>query len=361
MKFRILGSGAVVAAILIGLTVSIAWAAATPIADPYSTANPQWNGTSTLLALGFKPVKSNLLSALSTPAPPSIVFILGPSLQFTSAEADGLTGYLANGGVLVLADNIGSGNQLLALLGLPVRFDGRLLLDTLFYTTQPTLPTIVNLPPSTLSTGIGELTLNYATALNITDARTVRTLASSTPFSFLDTNRNGKLDPGEPTGPFPVLAETSVGKGSVIVFSSPASFTNGMLNVTDNTPLLQNILKTAPPGNVLLDESHLTPSPFTATKEVAEEMVTGMWNGGMLGSIKLGLAALTVGTVAVRYGYRRPPKKKERGNDAGSRPEKDDVDSTLKLHPTWSRERLEYVKRELDVTRKWRRLGFEEE
>jgi hypothetical protein len=306
-------------------------------------------------------VKSNLLNALSTPAAPSIILILGPSLNFTSAEADSLTGYLRNGGILVLADNIGSGNQLLTLLGLPVRFDGRLLVDTLFYTTQPTFPTIVDFNPSDLTSGIDELALNYATALNITNTDTVRVLASSTPFSFLDTNRNGKLDPGEPTGPFPVLADATVGKGSVIVFSSPASLTNGMLNMTGNSLLLQNILKTAPPGNVLIDESHLTPSPFTGTKEMAQAMVRGMLNGGMLGSIKLGLAVLTVGVVAVRYGYRRPDKKGGKGTSAESRPERHDIDSILKLHPTWSRERLEYVKRELDLTRKWRHLRFEEE
>ena len=361
MNLRILGSGAVLTAILIALTLSITWAAATPIDDPYSTDNSQWNGTSTLLTLGFKPVKSNLLSALSTPATPSTVFILAPTLKFTPAEAYGLTGYLRNGGILVLADSIGSGNQLLALLGLPVRFDGRLLVDTLFYTTQPTFPTIIDLTPSTLTTGVGELALNYATALNITDTRAVRILASSTPFSFLDTNRNGKLDRGEPTGPFPVLAQVTVGKGSVIVFTSPASFTNAMLNVTGNSILLRNILKTVPPGNMLLDESHLTPSPFTGTKEVAEEIVMGMLNGGMLGSIQLGLAVLTVAVVAARYGYRKPPKGEGKGTHTGPGPETGDVDSILKLHPTWSRERLEYVKRELDVTRKWRRLGSEEE
>jgi len=361
MNLRVLGSGAVVAAILIGLVFSIAWAAATPIDDPYSTANSQWNGTSTLLSLGLKPVKSNLLTALSTPTTPSILLILGPSLAFTSGEAGGLTGYLRNGGTLVLADNVGSGNQLLALLGLPVRFDGRLLTDTLFYTTQPTFPTIVDFSPSSLFAGVTELALNYATALNITDTSTVRILATSTPFSFLDTNRNGRLDPGGPTGPFPVLAQIPVGRGSVILFSSPGSFTNSMLNVTDNNLLLQNILKTAAPGSALIDESHLTPSPFTPTKEAAAQIVTGMLNGGMLGSIKLGLAVLTLGILAARYGYRRPAKKEESRGGRGVRSETGDVDSTLKLHPTWSRERLEYVKRELDLTRKWRELRFGEQ
>jgi len=359
MNLRIFGSGPVVAAILIGLTVSVAWAAATPINDPYSTANPQWNGTSTLLTLGFKPVKTDLLGAVSTPNHPSVVFILGPSLPFTPAEAGGLRGYLRDGGIVVLADNLGTGNQLLALLGLPVRFDGRLLLDTLFYTTQPTFPTVVDFfTPSTLTTGVGELALNYATVLNITDTRTVTTLATSTPFSFLDTKRDGKLDAGDPTGPLPVLATVAVGKGSAIIFSSPASFTNSMLNMTDNSLLLQNIMKTAPPGNVLLDETHLTPSPFTATKETAQQIILGIWDGGMLGSIKLFLASLTIGVVAVRYGYRKPPKK-GKATEPDVHPERDDIDSILKLHPTWNRERLEYVKRELEATRKWRRLSVE--
>ena len=304
---------------------------------------------------------SDLPSALTTPSTPSIVFILGPNLNFTPAEANALKGYLRNGGRLVLADNVGSGNQLLAMLALPVRFDGRPLTDTLFYTAQPTFPTILDFTPSNLTSGVGELTLNYATALNITHTSTVTVLATSTPFSFLDTNHNGRLDPGEPTGPFPVLAEATVGRGSVIVFSSPASFTNSMLNVTGNSLLLRNILKTAPPGNVLIDESHLALSPFTGTKEMAEGIVMGVWNGGMIGSIKLALAALTVAVLAARYGYMKPSKKEDKGTETTPSPETDDVDSTLKLHPTWNRERLEYVKRELDVTRKWRRLRFEEE
>lgn len=244
-------------------------------------------------------------------------------------------------------------------MNIPIRFNGRLLVDTLFYTKQPTFPTAVDFPTSDLTTGMNELAMNYATALNITNNRSVRILATSTPFSFLDTNQNGKHDLGEPSGPFPVLAELAIGKGSVIAFASPASFTNGMLNVADNSILLQNIVKSAPEGSLLLDETHLTPSPFTPTKEVAQQMVLTALNGGMLGSIKLALTALVMGIVGVRYAYRKPQKEEGKVGYEIQVAGIADVDSILQLHPTWSREKLEYVKRELDVTQKWRRLRAE--
>jgi len=361
LRLRALGSGAVVASLLIGLIISIGWAATSTIDDAYSTANSQWNGTSTLLERGFRPVQSDLEMALSSPTAPSALFILGPSGQFTQSEADAINGYLADGGILLLADNFGSGNSLLELMGLPIRFDGRLLVDTLFYTKHPTFPTAVDFPISDLTEGINELAMNYATALNITNSKSVRILATSTPFSFLDINQDGKHGPGEPSGPFPVLAELGIGKGSAIAFASPASFTNGMLNMGDNSIFLQNIVKSAPEGSLLLDETHLTPSPFTPAKEAAKQMVLTALNGGMLGSMKLGLTALVMCIVAVRYAYRRPQEEEVRVGNVIQPAVTTDIDSIMQLHPTWSREKLEYVKRELDVTQKWRRLRFEEE
>jgi hypothetical protein len=203
--------------------------------------------------------------------------------------------------------------------------------------------------------------MNYATALNITNSKSVRILATSTPFSFLDINQDGKHGPSEPSGPFPVLAELGIGKGSAIAFASPASFTNGMLNMGDNSIFLQNIVKSAPEGSLLLDETHLTPSPFTPAKEAAKQMVLTALNGGMLGSMKLGLTALVMCIVAVRYAYRRPQEEEVRVGNVIQPAVTTDIDSIMQLHPTWSREKLEYVKRELDVTQKWRRLRFEEE
>ena len=361
MKLRALGSGPIIGSLLIGLIISIAWAATSPVNDAYSTTNSQWNGTSMLLARGFKPVQSDLGTALSTPTAPSALFIIGPSRQFTTTEADTITAYVADGGMLILADNFGSGNSLLELMGLPIRFDGRLLVDTLFYTKQPTSPTIVDLPQSGLLNGVNELAMNYATALNITNDKSVRILATSTPFSFLATNQNGARNPGEPSGPFPVLAEQSIGKGSVIVFTSPASFTNGMLNIADNSIFLQNIVKSAAEGSLLLDQTHLTPSPFTPAKEAAQQMVQAALNGGMPGSMELTLTALATCIVAVRYAYRKPEKEEVRVGDGVQLAGTADIDSILQMHPTWSREKLEYVKRELDVTQKWRRLRAEEE
>ena len=276
MRLRALGSGPVIVALLVALTLSIVWAASSPVDDPYSTANTQWNGTSELVRRDYAHVSSDIARAFSSENASGAVLVVGPSRQFTQAEANTISDQLARGGLLVLADNFGSGNSLLDLMGLPVRFSGKLLVDTLFYQKSPLFPLIVDMPPSEFSVGMNELVLNYACTLNITAGSNVRILASSTPFSFIDMDRDGVKDAGEPSGPFPVLAEVAVGKGAILLFSSPASLANGMIDQADNSVLVQNIAKQAErfggSRTVLLDESHNEASPFYTSKADSEQL-----------------------------------------------------------------------------------------
>jgi hypothetical protein len=344
---------------LVALTLSIVWAASSPVDDPYSAANTQWNGTSELVRRDYAYVSSDIASALSSENAAGAMLVVGPSRQFTQAEANTISDQLARGGLLVLADNFGSGNSLLDLMGLPVRFSGKLLVDTLFYQKSPLFPLIVDMPPSEFSVGMNELVLNYACTLNITAGSNVRILASSTPFSFIDMDRDGVKDAGEPSGPFPVLAEVAVGKGAILLFSSPASLANGMIDQADNSVLVQNIAKQASrlggSRTVLLDESHNEASPFTPARQMASGLVLAVLNGGMLGWARLGLASFMMVLVAVRYVYRRPSEGPKQLSATGPA-YIDTVSDVLLRHPTWNRRELEYVKRELEASMKWRRL-----
>ena len=363
MRLRPLGSAPFIAALLLGLSLSLAWAATGPIDDAYSTLNPQWNGTSELTTWGFVPLDAGLERILSSTDMPAVLLEIGPSRQFAETEVNSIHAFLATGGLIVIADNSGSGNQLLALLGLPARFDGRLLADSLFYRKQAFFPVSTDLPSSPYSTGVNELVLDYATVLNVTGQGKASVLASSSPFSFLDVNRDGIKGPDEPSGPFPVLAELSIGKGSVILFTSPASLANGLIHEGDNSALMKNIIQLASQptraATLLLDETHLAPSPFTPAKVFARGFVTSITNGdtGLMG--KLGLATLAIGIMAVRFAVRKPtPETKT------SKPYRTvqsfDTDSVIKLHPTWNRRQLEYVARELEASMKWRHLNERE-
>jgi hypothetical protein len=355
-----LASGPLIVAFLLALTFSVAWVASLPVDDPYSTANQQWNGTSELVEVGFQPVASDFTGTLASANSSALLLIDGPSRQFTPADADAVKGFVTEGRVVVIADNFGTGNTLLNLLGLSVRFDGRLLVDPLFYSKEPDFPLLFDLPSSDLSLGVNKTVLNYATVLAVQPGTNVKVLGSSSPFSFLDVNRNGKKESDEPSGAFPVLAEVAMGEGDIILFSSPASFTNNLIHEADNLVLLGNMVKRASQPNQgavpMLDQTHLEASPFSPAKLIAKELMTEAVNGGMALTTKLGLAAGALMIAAARFTYKRPSRaapKKAKPPESSPLLE---VDSIMRLHPTWDRGKLEYVAREMEASMRWRRL-----
>src|SRR5713226_8687187 len=68
--------------------------------------------------------------------------------------------FVEEGGVLILLDNFGSGNDVLIILGSAIRFRGRLLADPLFNLTNSRLPRILDFPPGPLTVGVEELVFN---------------------------------------------------------------------------------------------------------------------------------------------------------------------------------------------------------
>ena len=342
------------------LTISVVWAANAPIDDPYSMQNTQWNGMSALTRRGFLVVSTDLVDTLSLANATQVLLVVEPSRAFSKQEATSIGDSVSRGGLLVIADNFGSSNGLLGLLGLPVRFDGRLLIDPLFYRKQPSFPVISYFSESEFSIGLDELVLDRATVLNVTVESTVKVLASSSAFSFLDLNQDGEKSPQEPSGPFPILVELQLGKGKILLFTSPASLANGLIDQGSNSALVERIVAYGSDPEhqsaLLYDETHLQRSPFTPTKLVAQQLMRSIVEGGMQLSAKLALSALCAVLLVARYVYGKPSKaaKKVEPLQAVSSP---GVETALRLHPTWDHEKLEYVAHELDASMKWRRLS----
>ena len=359
MRLRAIGSAQVLGAFLVALTLSIAWAANSPIDDPYSIHNPQWNGTSALAQRGFLAVTAGLADTLSSTNATQVLLIIAPSLPFSREEASSMGDFVRKGGLLVIADNFGSSNDLLDLLGVPVRFDSRVLIDPLFYRKQSLFPVISDFSDSEFLIGLGELVLDYATVLNVTAISKVKVLASSSAFSFLDSNQDGEKSPDEISGPFPVLAELQLGEGKLLLLGSPASIANGLIDEGNNGALVDNIVeygsRPEPRPALLYDQTHLERSPYTPVKLMARQLVASILEGGMQLPVKLELTAFAVMLLAARYAYRKPSKaaKKIEPLQVVRSP---DVETVLHLHPTWGRAKLEYVARELEASLKWRRL-----
>mgnify|MGYP001626361160 FL=1 len=222
-----------------------------PLSDDFRLENPYWNGMESLSNRSL-PVSMSDVPALDPRN--YTVLIIGPSTPFTSAEIDEVKMFLSKGGRVVLADEFGTGNQLLEAIGAPLRLNGSLLLDPLLNLGVPQLPLAYS--------EWGRIALNYATVLNAT-CPGCRVIANSSFFSYLDLNGNGRYDKDEPSGPFFVAISLRIHGGELIVLSDSSLFINSMLNRESNSELLRALIGQTRPA-VVVDKWPF--SPLSAAK-----------------------------------------------------------------------------------------------
>ena len=232
-----------------------------PPTEDFNPMNPFWNGLSkareSLHLNTVEDLRKVSQYADLGEAPSLALLILAPSTFFTSEEAEAVRVFLMGGGLLILADDFGTGNELLTALDLDLRLNGSLLLDPLFKLKSRRLPEIIQ------ATGVEAegLTLNYATVIT---GSGFRSLATSSSFSFLDLNSNLEWDPDEPKGPFTVAAEAGYGAGWIIVVSDPSFMINSMFEIGGNAVFAGHLLRGRKP---LLDTSHWRSSSLSKAKE----------------------------------------------------------------------------------------------
>jgi hypothetical protein len=92
-----------------------------------------------------------------------------------------------------------------------------------------------------------------------------------------------------------------------------------------------------------------------AAKLMARQLVASILEGGMQLPVKLELTALAIVLLAANYAYGKPSKAAKE-IELLQVVRSPDVETMLRLHPTWDRAKLEYVARELEASLKWRRL-----
>jgi hypothetical protein len=201
--------------------------------------------------------------------------------------------FVESGGVLILLDNSGSGNDVLMVLGSAIRFSGQLLADPLFNLKNSRLPRILDFAPSPLTAGVQELVFNHATVLmgiNTTQA------ATSSAVSYLALSATGQRDEGSPRGPFPVLALEPHKEGYVVAASDSSILINSMLPQADNRRLFQNAVGLAgADARILLDDVLLPQGPLDATKHALAD--TRHLLNGPAAALALAVAALVLPTV----------------------------------------------------------------
>lgn len=233
-----------------------------PPTGDFRLDNPFWNGLSRAAEiLQAEPA----VSITGLPENPrGYALILIPYTPLAEWELEFLKEFVAGGGVLLLMDDYGYGNQALEALKLGVRFTGKPLLDPLFNYRGPQLPKAVLF--SSLIGDVRSVVMNHPSALNLSVGCEV--LAWSSSFSFQDLDGDLKLDRGEPVGRFPVAARVRLGAGWVIAVSDPSILINGMLKMDGNLLFIQRLLEVHGVNAVFIDQAHLPRSSLEEAKEV---------------------------------------------------------------------------------------------
>jgi hypothetical protein len=318
--------GYVYLSILIVIFSTASLLIAVPSLDDFSLYNPLWNGLSTLRErYGFEYTTTSNIQSLPQNA---IVFVF-PSKPIDGGQAEALKGFLSNGGTVVLLDEYGYSNSFLHSIGSKANITSELLRDPLFKYKSSELPYAwVDLGGKTF-----KVCLNYASTLQPGESKV---LGLSSYFSFLDEDLDGSHDYGEPSGRMCIASSYAFGRGLLIVFSDSSIFLNSMLNLGENSLLLEELCKNRKP---YLLEDLLCFGAYTTLRESFISTLTTLYNLMFHSSISYPLMFLTALLVfsAVRRLY---PRLEKRYIPLDFRSK---LHSTLRLHPSWNRKVLEEI------------------
>lgn len=293
-----------------------------PPSEDFHDVNPYWNGLQnffeTVNATGIDAAVQGFL------AEKSVLFVVGPTVEFSQQRMEALKKFVLEGGTLVVLDETGNVNPLLSCFGLGVNVHGCPMLDAVFYFNSWKLPKIIDVKKSDLTVGVEALVLNIPSVLNVSGSG-VKVLAFSSSFSFLDLDGDGAPSTGEPSGPFVVAAEAFHGKGRVIVFSDSSLFLNGVISLGDNVRLLENMVAHKA---VYVDVGVWHASVPTFYRS----WVLKVYKVLAVPEVKYSLGFATVTVIYVLF-------HKEKFHSKG-----DEVDELVRRHPSWNRRLLQALK-----------------
>ncbi|MCZ7355890.1 MAG: DUF4350 domain-containing protein [Candidatus Methanoperedens sp.] len=212
--------------------------------EDFSTYNPDWNG-----ATKIKDLISENHTVISMPARQdltllkpngSALVVLGPRSNFSEKDIEIIQKFVRSGGLLVLSDDFGTGNQLLNRLTTSVSFSGLLLQDDVSFWKNSTLAVVkANIE------NVSNITLNYPTSLVITNG-SISVLANTSRFSWLSKNDSRWAQSDRERESYPVIADLAFGQGKIVVISDPSIFINSMLPMQDNRLLLGKLVEERP-------------------------------------------------------------------------------------------------------------------
>ena len=211
---------------------------------PYSIFNKNWDGLSRFARLSYSkghkvvPIFESFdLFNLSNRN--GVLLIVGPNLTYTREEINQIREFVKRGNTLFIADDFGTGNEILSGLRLPVRISRYPLWD-FFYEKNDRL--------------IVSVTIN-----NPLLARNVTMVVTNDPSGIIVTRR-GELYVSRVAminlhrRMYPLMTEVKYGRGRVVVLSDPDVLAN--MQFPQNRQFLSNLVDYLGGGTFYFDEAH---------------------------------------------------------------------------------------------------------
>ncbi|HDP96236.1 MAG TPA: DUF4350 domain-containing protein [Euryarchaeota archaeon] len=371
------------------LTVAIALLGLCMVAPVISTTtdfsifNSGWNGTSrlavsTYTAGKFAPsfvvqstgtdlevVQMELTEIELDPSTAALV-IIGPTEEYTLAEGEYVGDFVRAGGILLLADDFGTGNTLLEHMGAACRFSNRLAIDLAFQKSAE-FSVCFDLEEDPMTSNVTSLLLNYPSTVSLNPS-VADGIAWTSVASWMDEDGDRMQDWGEPRGPFCILARESMGDGTLILLSDPSVLINGMREYMSNEIFAENVVEivSSERETVLFDESHRA---YFDPVEITTKFTGSISTNGKVAIVLLSFffmlwVATDLIDSAFAFSYRkvrnvlarfisifRREKKAEEEEKGMSIDEL--VEAVSERHPEWRKGLIRYVLEERERHRKY--------
>jgi len=252
--------------VTLGIVLLVSWLSVAfyPSQGDYASTNPSWNGLDLSQAVPNSKVIKGFDSADYEGRDSVLIAI--PATQYQQWELDHFNAFVRDGGTLLLADDFGSGNQVLEALGLQIRFSSNALVDPYLSYRNKWFPRITDLAPDLAQAGVKSIVLNHASGLEGTGPYEVLARSSDTSL-LVETD----TDTSDVSGPFPVAVRARLDRGTVFVISDSSILTSGMLSIEDNALFIKSLISHAGENTeVLIDSSHLNKAPLDRARHAWE-------------------------------------------------------------------------------------------
>jgi hypothetical protein len=262
-ELKVSVSSVLLAVLVLILIISLLCIWFYPSVQDFMASNTMWNGIRNFCD-EFDADNIDTLDDLPTLAEQTTLIAI-PYLEYSDEELHKVKRFVDGGGTILLMDDYGYGNDVLAYLGLDIRFSNKPLLDPLFCYKNQWMPKITDFAAEVKENNISVMMLNHATTL--TNPEETQVLAWSSTTSFLDMDEDESLSQDEIKGPFPVAARLLFGKGTIVIISDPSIIISSMVGRDDNYHFIEYLTQhRGERQDILVDRSHLSKAPLDVSK-----------------------------------------------------------------------------------------------